>query len=51
MKLDIENDKVVSTLSEVIYINFEIGNIESTLLNNVNSNVDIYDNFSMLISC
>ena len=51
MKLDIENDKVVSTLSEVIYINFEIDNIESTLLNNVNSNVDIYDNFSMLISC
>ena len=51
MKLDIENDKVVSTLSEVIYIKFEIGNIESTLLNNVNSNVDIYDNFSMLISC
>ena len=41
MKLDLENNGIVSTLSNVVNINIEIDNVDLTLLNVVNFNVDI----------
>ena len=40
VKIDVENDNVVSTLSNVFQFNIEIHNVVSTLLNVVNFNVD-----------
>ena len=36
MKIDVENDNVVSTLSNVVQFNVEIHNVVSTLLRVVN---------------
>ena len=50
VKFDVENDNVVSTLSNAdAHINAEIHNTDSTLLDNVNSNVEIHNAISMLV--
>ena len=41
VKLDVENDNVVSMLSDVVHINVEIHNIDSTLFDVANSNVNL----------
>ena len=46
---NVENDNVVSALSNVAHINVEIHNIDSILLDVVNSNDDIHNVISMLI--
>ena len=40
MKIDVENDNGISTLANVVRVNFEIS-IVLTLFNAVNSNVDV----------
>ena len=49
VKIDVENDNVVSTLSNVFQFNIEIHNVVSTLLNVVNFNVDVHNVVSTLI--
>ena len=49
VKLEVENDKVVSTLSNVVQINVEIDNADWTLFNVVNSIVDVHNVISTLI--
>ena len=49
MKIDVENDNVVSELSNNVQINVEIENVDSTLLNVVNLNLDVQNVDSMLI--
>ena len=41
VKIDVKNDNVVSTLSDVVQIIVEIDNVDSTLVNVVNANVDV----------
>ena len=42
MKLDVQNNKMVSTLSNVVNINVETDNVNVTLFNVVNLNVNIH---------
>ena len=49
LKLDVENDNVVSTLDNVFHINFEIQNVDSTLFDVVNSNIELHNVVSTLI--
>ena len=49
VQLDVENEKVVSTLSNAVHVNVEIHNVESTLLDVVNFNVEIRNVVSTLI--
>ena len=49
MKLDVENNSIVSTLSNVVSINDEIDNFDLKLLNVVNFNIDIHNVVSTLI--
>ena len=51
VKLDVEKDNVVSTLSNVVHINAEIRNVDSTLFDVVNCNVEIHNVVSTLIWC
>ena len=48
VKTDVENDKVISTLSNVGQFNVEI-HVVSTLLNVVNFNIYVHNVFSTLI--
>ena len=48
VKTDVKNDKVISTLSNVVQFNVEI-HVVSTLLNVVNFNIDVHNVFSTLI--
>ena len=47
MKLDVENNNVVSILLNVVNIIVEIDNVDSTLFNIVNFNVDIQGCFNV----
>ena len=49
VKLDVENDNVVSRLSKVFQINFEIYNVGSTLFVLVNCNVNMHNVVSTLV--
>ena len=49
VKIDVKNDNVVSTLSDVVQIIVEIDNVDSTLVNVVNANVDVRNVVSTLI--
>ena len=49
VQLDVENENVVSTLSNVAHVNGEIHNVDSTLLDVVNFNVEIRNIVSTLI--
>ena len=49
VKIDVENDKVISKLSSVVQFNVEIHNFVSTLLNVVNFNVDVHNVVSTMI--
>ena len=49
MKIDVENESVVLTLSNIVQFNVEIHNLVSTLLNVVNCNADVHNVASTLI--
>ena len=49
IKLDVENNSIVTTLPNVFNINVEINNVDLTLFNFLNFNVDIYSVVSTLI--
>ena len=49
VKLDVENDKIVSTFSNFVYINVEIHNDDSTLFDIANSNVETHNIVATLI--
>ena len=49
VKFYVENDSVVSTLSNVVQINIEMDNLDSTLSNVVSFNVDVHNIVSTLI--
>ena len=49
MKLEVENNIIVFTLSNLVNINAEIDNVDWTLFNVVNFNVDIHNVVSTMI--